>query len=415
MNLKEYDAITEYLPTKGWLGNYLRFTNSLETCPRFRFFTACCVLGAAINNKVWVQRGDEGLLPKLMPNIWIMILAPPYKGHKTSTINMAVNCLIQTFGDVRILSDKLTPEAVVHALAAPPGKGADSIRIGPRDATGLLKAPEMSVIFGKQQYNVGMVALITDLYDYREEWRSETIGRGKEVLYNNCISIAAASTPAWLQKMLPQDAFSGGFMRRFVIVEMPSSYYKRDANPSRPADLQWKQLLTKFGEFDSLKGEMIWEPKAKQLYTNFYNNFKPTGDEQFDSYQEGSTEQMLKLAMLLDLNEHRLEVTEESILRAHNILASILPETKARIQSLTTNPRMQTVQDIKELLQLHERLSEKDLLNRVYRSLLQGERQFYEALSILKKTGAIDVTGKPGDFVYVYKKGGNDDKLGSGK
>ena len=113
------DAVVPSLPKEGWLGDYLKFTQNLEACPRFCFFASACVMGAAINNKVWLQRGGEGLLPRLMPNLWVTLLAPPYRGHKTTVINMAINCLSEAFMDVRLLADKLTPEAIVHALSCP--------------------------------------------------------------------------------------------------------------------------------------------------------------------------------------------------------------------------------------------------------------------------------------------------------
>lgn len=400
---KEEDAIIPYLPEKGWLGEYLRFTHNLETCPRFRFTCACCAMGAAINNKVWIQRGDEGLLPKLMPNPWVVLLAPPYRGHKTSCINMAVNCLIQAHEDVRILADKLTPEAIVHALSAPVS-AKEVIRIGPRDATGLIQAPEMSVFFGRQQYNVGMVSLITDLYDYREEWKSETIGRGKEILRNNCISILAGSTPKWLQDMLPQDAFTGGFMRRFLLVELPVTWYRRVASPRKPKESSWKKLIENFKQFKTLKGQMGWTSQGKAYHDQCYEEFIPTGDDQYDAYKEAQSEQMLKLAMLLDINEGRMEVTRPSLERAKNILDSIMPETAARIQSLATHPRMVICQEIKALLTAHEEMLESDILARLYRSLGQGERQFYEALSVLKKANVIEpVHTKGGGWSYKLK------------
>jgi len=416
-----YDAITEYLPTEGWLGAYLDFTNELEACPRFRFFTAACVMGAAINNKVWIQRGDEGLLDRLMPNPWVTLLAPPYRGHKSSTINMAVNCLTEAFEDVRILADKLTPEAVVHALASPMTPR-EMIRIGPRDATGLIKAPEMSVLFGKQQYNTGMVSLITDLYDFRKEWRSETIGRGKEVLRNNCISIIAGSTPKWLQSMIPQDAFTGGFMRRFIIVEMPSTFNRRVAEPSRPSDAAWDSIVERFRAFHNLEGQMGWTDEGRNYYRRYYEMYTPTNDEQYDAYMEAEVEQALKIAMLLELNKHNMRLSKQSIEQARNILKAILPETRSRIRSLTTHPRMHLIQEIKELLHTFGELSEGDLLSKVYRSLSQGERQYYEALSIMKKSGEIEVAPK-GDgsdeatkgFVFKLSfrgKGKKDDLLG---
>lgn len=406
----ETDSVTPYLPKNGWLGTYLRFTQNLEACPRFRFFCACCVMGAAINNRVWIQRGDEGLLPRLMPNPWVILLAPPYRGHKTACINMSSNCLIQAYEDIRILADKLTPEAIVHALSAPQNPK-EVIRIGPRDATGLIQAPEMSVIFGKQQYNVGMVSLITDLYDYREEWKSETIGRGKEILRNNCISILAGSTPRWLQSMIPQDAFSGGFMRRFIIVELPGNFYKRDASPKKPKDMEWKKVIELFKQFRAVKGQMGWTKEGKKFYDEDYENFEPSGDEQYDSYREAMSEQMLKIAMLLDINKGHFDLTEDSVRQAKNILMSIMPETLLRIEALTTHPRMHVTQEIKELITLHGELGEAELLSKVYRSLSQGERQFYEALSILKSTHIIEPIGKPGNYRYRLRKGEANDSV----
>ena len=396
------DAITPCLPAKGWLGDYLKLTANLEACPRFRFFAAACIMGAAINNNVWIQRGAKGLLPRLMPNIWVVLLAPPYRGHKTSTINMAVNCLVEAYDDARILSDKLTPEAIVHALSCPMNPK-EMIRIGPRDATGLIKAPEMSVLFGKQQYNTGMVSLITDLYDYRTEWRSETIGRGKETLKNNCISIIAGSTPKWLQSMIPQDAFTGGFMRRFVIVEMPQAYNVRDADPGLPEGFSWEKTVEDFRAFREAKGEMKWTKEGKEFYKEYYESFVPTGDEQYDAYTEAESEQTLKLAMLLELNGSGTDLTASSIKEAMQILRSIMPETYSRIKSLTTHPRMHLVQEMTELFHQHKEVKENDLLGMVYRSLSQGERQFYEALSIMRKSSIIEPVKTEDGYVYKLK------------
>lgn len=397
------DPIAELLPTEGWLGGYLKFTTNLEACPRFKFFSACCVLGAAVNNQVWLQRGGEGLLPPLMPNIWVTLLAPPFRGHKTSTINMAVNCLSEAFEDVRILADKLTPEAIVHALACPVTQK-EMIRIGPRDATGLIKAPEMSVLFGKQQYNTGMVSLITDLYDYRAEWRSETIGRGKEILRNNCISIIAGSTPKWLQSMIPQDAFTGGFMRRFVIVEMPHTYNARDADPETPPGSSWFDLVEQFKSFRELTGQMAWDQESKLYYKEYYESFVPTGDDQYDAYVEAECEQALKLAIILELNKGSLVLSKNSIKQARDILKSILPETQSRIKCLTTHPRMHLIQEMTELFEQYGEIAEDVLLNMVYRNLSQGERQFYEALSVMKKSGIIEAKKIGSEFVFKMKR-----------
>lgn len=402
MLLNEVDLVLEILPKEGWLHDFVEFTNGLEACPRFRFFSAACVLGAAINNKLFIHRGDKDLLPKLFPNLWVLLLAPPGRGHKTSTINMAVNCLTQACPEVRILADKLTPESLVKALSSPVGR--ETIRIGPRDATGLIKAPEFSVFFGKQQYNTGLVSLITDLYDYREEWASETIMRGKMILRNNCISVFGGSTPDWLQQMLPQDAFTGGFMARYVIVEMPPSYFKRRAFPQRVSKRSWEDLVQNLSVLGHMAGEIKWTAEGEAFYKEHYESILPTGDPQKDAYREREAEQVLKLAMILTVSTMEMKVDKGHMQHARQILDALMQETEGRIERLTTHPRMALVQDIRDILKTHECICRRDLIKKVYRGLERGEAQFMEAIRILILAEEVEQSGQPTNPTYRLKK-----------
>lgn len=386
------DPLRNILPERGWLRDYVEFGSGLEVCTRFLFFAGACVLGASINNKAWIQRGDPDLLPKLFPNLWVLLLAPPGRGHKTSTINMAVNCLYQAGPDTRVLADKLTPESLVKALSEPTVK--EKIRIGPRDATGLVKAPELSVFFGKQQYNTGLVSLVTDLYDYRDEWSSETIMRGKAVLRRNCISVLGGSTPDWLQTMLPQDAFTGGFMSRFVIVEMPPTYLKRRAFPQRESQITWKELVSELRAIGGMKGEFTWTKEAQEAYQKYYESLTPTGDVQKDAYQERESEQILKLGMLLAVSEESFQVEARHLSKARMLLETLLQETQPRIERLTTHPRMVLVQEIQDILRQHNgKLTKKQMLKKVYRGLAYGEAQFAEAVRVLHQAGVVKSEG----------------------
>lgn len=406
-SLTDYDRLEEVLPKSGWLGLYCEFMKDLEACIRFKFFCACTVLGAVLNNTVWIHRGSEELLPKLFPNIWIILLSPPGRGHKTSTINAALNCLEEACPEVRILSDKLTPESLVQALSEPT-TAKDKIRIGVKDAVGLIKAPELSVFFNKAQYNQGLVSLITDLYDFRKEWTSETIMRGKNTLRNICISILGGSTPDWLQKMLPDDAFTGGFMSRFVLVEMPANYFKRKAYPKNTSKVRWEDVVQELRKKQELKGEMGWTHDCAGYYQEYYENLKPTGDVQKDAYQEREAEQTLRLSMLLALSEDRMYIETADFKLAQKIMNELMIETDPRIARLTTNPRMSATQDIEDLLRQYSELTEQDIFLRIYRRLSLGEPQFYEAIRVLKTTGKIENIGKPGKAIWRLTKGGGD-------
>ena len=399
-----HDSLEPILPKRGWLGDYLSFTSNLQACARFRFFSACCVLGAAINNRIYIQRGDAGLLPKLFPNPWVMLLGPPGQGNKTQTINLAVNCLTQACPEVKIIADKITPESLVQALSMPAARG-DVISVGPRDATALVKAPELSVLFGKQQYNTGMISLVTDLYDYREKWVAETIMRGRNELRHVCISILGGSTPDWLQTMLPQDAFTGGFMSRFVIVEMPPLYLKREGWPTIPESSGWPNLVAGLTEIAKAKGQFEWSSGAKDAFILEHESLRPTGDRQLDSYREREPEQILKVGMCIALSEMRTRLEVEDFMESKKILRALIEEINPRIERLTTHPRMAMVQEIQDIFRRNGTISEQELLGRVHRQLSGGEMQFNEALSILKRTGKISCTGGTStNPIYSLKK-----------
>lgn len=387
------DPIKDVLPKNGILGEFIRFSDGLSTCARFRFFTWCCIIGAAINNRVWIHRGDSELLPKLFPNPWVLLLAPPGRGTKTTIINIATDILSEACPQVRILADKITPESLLASLSIPAGVDKETIIVGPTDATGLIKAPEASVFFGKQQYNMGLVSLITDLYDYRQEWKSSTIRRGKDVLKDVCISIIAGSTPTWLQTMLPQDAFTGGFMARFIIVEMPVNYLKRVAFPDKPKDVSRATIINMLREIASYSGEFSWDKSGIETYKRIYEQVNITGDPQIDAYKEREFDQLLKIAMLLAINNGELTMRGIYLEQAKVIFSFILKDIGDRIVHLTTHPRMALVKMIEDLLKISGTMTEDELLSQVYRYLAHGTQQFYEALTILKKSKRIKMFG----------------------
>jgi hypothetical protein len=197
-------------------------------------------------------------------------------------------------------------------------------------------------------------------------------------------------------------------MRRFVIVEMPSAYNVRDAYPATPDGTSWESLVDNFRAFREVKGQMGWTPDSQEYYKLYYESFTPTGDEQYDAYVEAECEQALKLAMLIELNKFSLTLTAESIKQAKDILKSILPETQSRIRCLTTHPRMHLIQEMTELFTHYGDIEESALMNMVYRNLSQGEKQFYEALSVMKKSGIIEPV-KVGKG-YAYKLKGKEKK-----
>ncbi len=217
------------------------------------------------------------------------------------------------------------------------------------------------------------------------------------------MSIIGGSTPDWLQKMLPEDAFTGGFMSRFVIVEMPPTYFRRVAFPRQQSNYSWQDIVSGLNEFRRHEGEMEWSKNAEKLYRDHYENLIPTGNVQQDAYQERETEQLLKLAMLLALSEHEMLIRKWHMKKARQILNLLMEETAPRIERLATHPRMQLVQEIQDCLRTYGKMTRKQLLKKMYRRLAYGETQFQEAFRVLLMAGVINQEGSAANPLYSLK------------
>jgi DNA-binding transcriptional ArsR family regulator len=189
--------------------------------------------------------------------------------------------------------------------------------------------------------------------------------------------------------MLPQDAFTGGFMSRYIIVEMPPAYYVRKTFPKEPPQEEWIRLLDKLTELSTLAGEMEWDDQARDTYDKIYQGYHPVGDVQLDAYKEREAEHILKTSMLLTISEGSLYLTSQHLLSSQAIIKSLEAETNPRIERLSTHPRMQLTIQIQDILKLYGELSEDVLLKMVYKDLSMGERQFYETLSVLNRAKII--------------------------
>lgn len=392
-----YDRVVEFLPKDGVIADYMLYTQGTEICPRFLLFGFLACLGSIIKRKVFFQRAKNSGLT-YYPNPWIILVAPQGQGHKSSAIKSARRFLeqLEEYKPI-ILASKLTPEALIKSLASQiipektptePGE-AQRIKIYKRKAQGLLYSSEFGVLLGREKYNMGMIALLTDLYDCADEWNSETVMRGDQRLYEVCLSVAGASTPDWMQSMLPTDAFKGGFMSRLILVGMPDDWNIRIADIPDSDEVLRARILLKLREIAQIKGEMKWGKNAKEFFNSWYVELPRAEPGPKAAYLERKQDHVLKLAMLLQIaSGEGLELSLENTQRALNILESIQPETMKMIEYISVEPRMRAVQRILELLEKGPKL-ESELLGEAWRYLTRpGE--FDDIVNMLTRAKRIN-------------------------
>lgn len=310
------------LPPKGWINDYLYYTRCLpeqatEIPLEFCLFTAITTIAASLQRNVWVSRG----LYELYPTILTVLIAPTGKGKKTTSINLGQK-LLQKAQVTKIISEQITPEALVMALAqqSPVLRGGE-ITPGEQNATGLLILPELSVFLEKRDYRSGLVPLITRLADAPDEWSSETICRGEVKLRNVALCMLGGSAPSWLVGSIPTEAFTGGFMARFLFVVSEGSAVPVPRPPQYDKVLQQK-LINGLKDFNRLRGEIIVEDEAEDYFSNWYRNFyyQRSVDEKRAAYQERKHDHLMRICMTLAVSDLRMKISLEDIKRSISYL-----------------------------------------------------------------------------------------------
>jgi hypothetical protein len=328
----EFDDL---LPQTGWLADYIKYTLQTEPPTVFHFFAGVVAIGTALSRNVHFSMGAYDIFP----NVCCVIIAPTGRCRKTSACNIAVS-LIRQIG-ANVLADKMTPEALITAFE------------DQTSATGLLYAPELAVLLGKQRYLEGLVPLLTALFDCPKEWSSLTIMNGEKHLHNVALSALFCSTLDWLQTAIPRDAFGGGFMSRLLFVVQNDTSRVFPHPPPLNVELG-KSLKERLFKMTKVKGQFTIDKDADEWYCEWYYQRldKPSADKQFAGYAERKADHMHRLAMILTAAEEgELRLTRERMQRALRILEwveSHLPATFSEMtQTLSGEENMRMLKQVK--------------------------------------------------------------------
>src|SRR4030067_2652721 len=104
--------ISPVFPTRGWLGDYLQYTERHEAPDIFHFWVGITIMHAAIRRNIFFEHGYY----RIFPNSYVILVAPPGVCKKSTATNIGVE-LLQELPDVTIIREKITPEALIETLA----------------------------------------------------------------------------------------------------------------------------------------------------------------------------------------------------------------------------------------------------------------------------------------------------------
>ena len=190
-----------------WLVNYLRYSEGQEAPEEIRMWCGILTLGAVLNRKVWVSMNNEGaeVFRNFPGQLYVALVTKPGEGKKSTALNFGVDLMKEA--GVRLFTGKISNDRLSYKLAKQPGGRAIMT----------ITASKLSNFLTKDNYNEGLVANLTDLFDGIER-EYETHAHGNLPLRNICLTIGAGSTPESIGSAIPTSAQGTGFLSRLITV-----------------------------------------------------------------------------------------------------------------------------------------------------------------------------------------------------
>lgn len=370
-------------PKDGWLGLYLKFTETSEAPLAFHFWVGVICIGAVLKRNLFYKRAHD----IIYPNHFVILLDESAVNRKSSAVRIGRR-FVEEVGTVNIIADKTTPEALLEAMASRQLLAGKMVT----DCYGLVYAEELAFFLGKQSYNEGMVIILTDLADCPPgNRRYRTRGKGTIHLIDPGLSFLGASTPDWLQDSIPASAFGGGFMSRILFVKC-TEVVERIISRSEPDQTIKQQLVDWLKVIATIKGEIKFTKEGEIWFDNFYYQQRANQpeDRTMIGYHNRKHDHLVRLATVLTVAKGgAMELTPTILEEAFALLNLLeIPMPDAFLDKTATPVGQATMRIVKQLKLAGGRLNHSTLLRKNAKYL--NSKGFRESIETLKEAGMVE-------------------------
>ena len=136
---------------KNWLTSYCHFTKEQESPSMFHLWVGLSVIASTLGRRCYIDRGYY----TLYPNLYIVLVGGSARAKKTTAINIGYDIYREAFPDACLISQKITPEALIGVLVSTTAE----------QSGGTIVSDELSVFLGNSNKDATLIQLLTKLYD----------------------------------------------------------------------------------------------------------------------------------------------------------------------------------------------------------------------------------------------------------
>jgi hypothetical protein len=246
-----------------------------------------------------------------------------------------------------------------------------------------------------------MVTLLTDLYDCPDTYRYKTRHQKAVYLKDVALTLLGASTPDWLATSLPDDAFGGGFMSRFILVV--KQYRDRSVAWPRDPDVGEKESLKKqialFRKF--YHGEVVPTKEARDWFINWYDNTLSkkqisSSEDPTAAFYERFGDTVIKVAIILNgaSDPASREISLSCMRRAKDIVQFVHKRTFMAFNTIDITRFGKLHRNIIDYVRGERQVSRRDVLRR-FGHRLNSSRELQEIEAVMLQADEIEVVTVP--------------------
>lgn len=260
-----------------FVDGFLRYTEGRGSPAIYRKWTAIFLVGAALERCAWITTA-KGVL---YPNQYIFLIGPAGVGKSLCTA-MSYNLLaaIRTpESPIHIAPTSVTKASLADALAKADRRVIKLTEKVPLNAFNSLQviANELGVFL--PAWDGDFMSTLTDLWDngrYHETRRTSKI----EINIPNAqLNLLSATTPAYLNSLLPEGAWEFGFMSRVINIYSGETEYTDIFAELDNDGVGWSELVNDIKDIYSIWGEFTITDDVKEAINAWARQgFRPRPD-----------------------------------------------------------------------------------------------------------------------------------------
>ncbi len=292
-----------------WTNSFKELTNGLSSPAILCQWAAISCLAGALERKLWVRT----LGSDLYPNLYVCFVAPPGVG-KTVAISQAEQ-FWRGLPDHHVAPTSVTKAALIDALNDAARKIIRPSQVPPfvEFNSLIIIAGELGVLIpGYDNEFMNTLTAIYDGYPYAERRRSKEL---KLAIPAPQLNLLAATTPSYLNAVMPEGAWDQGFISRTILIYSGEKILRDLFDERSTSDRLRADLLHDLKIIGSYYGKLSFAPEAGKRISEWHvGGQHPVPDHpKLAHYLSRRTAHVLKLCMVAAVSRQDFEYVIELI------------------------------------------------------------------------------------------------------